>query len=179
MRVDHARRWRRAVGGLVLAASVMGGCARAAEPGTAPQRTDPVYPTAGAADTSPTAAGERPGTDDHGHDPVPVKPPPAAQAAPVVVAFAAAWARPDLPADAWWRGVSRMCDDGFAQALRSVDPARVPATRVTGRPVAKQGPSGDTAVYEVATDAGALTVTLGVIEGRWRVTGNDFVRAVS
>ncbi|MEV4826487.1 hypothetical protein [Micromonospora sp. NPDC049274] len=72
-----------------------------------------------------------------------------------------------------------MCDDGFADALRTVDPARVPATRVTGRPVAAQGPTEGAAVYEVATDAGTLTVTLAAVGGRWRVTGNDFVRAVS
>ncbi|MFF0256941.1 hypothetical protein ACFYPW_31150 [Micromonospora zamorensis] len=71
------------------------------------------------------------------------------------------------------------CDDGFALALRTVDPARVPATRLTGPPVATQAPAGGAAVYEVATDAGTLTVTLGAVDGRWRVTGNDFVRAVS
>lgn len=55
----------------------------------------------------------------------------------------------------------------------------MPATRVTGRPVATQGPSGGTAVYEVAMDAGTLMVTVAAVGGRWRVTGNDFVRAVS
>lgn len=180
LRAHEKHRWGRAVGGLAFAGLVMGGCGSAAGPGpAAPQRSGPVYPTAVAADTSPSAAGERPGTDDHDHESVPVKPPPAAQAAPVVVAFAAAWARPDLPADAWWRGVTPMCDDGFAHSLRTVDPARVPATRVTGRPVATQGPAGGAAVYEVATDAGTLTVALAAVDGRWVVTGNDFVRAVS
>ncbi|MEV0216521.1 hypothetical protein [Micromonospora sp. NPDC050695] len=71
------------------------------------------------------------------------------------------------------------CDEGFARALRSVDPARVPAARVTGRPVATQAPAAGAAVYEVATDTGTLTVTLAAVDGRWRVTGNDFIRAVS
>lgn len=71
------------------------------------------------------------------------------------------------------------CDDGFAHALRTVDPARVPAARVTGRPVAVRAPAGGAAAYEVATDAGTLTVTLAAVDGRWRVTGNDFVRSVS
>jgi hypothetical protein len=158
----------------------MGGCADAAESGTvAPQRSGAIYPTVSAGDTSPSAAGERPGTDDHDHEPSPAAPPPPAAAAPVVATFAAAWARPDLPAGTWWRGVAPMCDDGFAQALRTVDPARVPATRLTGRPVATRAPSGGVAVYEVATDAGTLTVTLAAVDGRWVVTGNDFVRAVS
>ncbi|TNH28810.1 hypothetical protein FHG89_14015 [Micromonospora orduensis] len=125
------------------------------------------------------AAGERPGTDDHDQASALPAPPPAAQAAPVVAAFAAAWVRSDLPATVWWRDVARTCDEGFTEALRTVDPARVPATRVTGRPVATQAPSDGAAVYEVATDAGKLTVTLAAVDGRWVVTGNDFVRSVN
>ncbi|MFG1955050.1 hypothetical protein [Micromonospora sp. NPDC048830] len=155
------------------------GCAPTGDPGTpAPQRSGPVYPTAGAGDGDPSPTGELPGGDDH-EDGAPAAPPPAAQAAPVAAAFAAAWARPDLPAEAWWRGIAVVCDEGFARALRTVDPARVPATRVTGRPVAKQAPKGGAAVYEVATDAGTLTVTLASVGGRWVVTGNDFTRSVS
>lgn len=101
------------------------------------------------------------------------------QAAPVAAAFAAAWARPELPAETWWQRVASHCDEGFARALRTVDPARVPATRVTGRPVATQAPKDGAAVYEVATDAGTLTVTLAGVGGRWVVTGNDFTRLVS
>ncbi|MGN9774825.1 hypothetical protein ACTMS0_03445 [Micromonospora sp. H33] len=84
-----------------------------------------------------------------------------------------------MPAQAWWQGVASSCDEGFAWALRTVDPARVPATRVTGRPVVKQAPKGGVAVYEVPTDAGMLTVTLVGVNGRWVVTGNDFTRSVT
>ncbi|WP_239098453.1 hypothetical protein [Micromonospora qiuiae] len=166
--------------GLVFAAMWAVGCAPTGDPGVpAPQRSGPVYPIADTGDGPPSPAGEQPGVDDHGDDRPPVAPPPAAQAAPVAAAFAAAWARPDLPAETWWRGVASRCDEGFAHVLRTVDPARVPATRVTGRPVAKQAPKNGAAVYEVTTDSGTLTVRLAGVGGRWVVTGNDFTRSVS
>ncbi|MFG3423360.1 hypothetical protein [Micromonospora sp. NPDC048063] len=150
-----------------------------AEPGTpAPDLSGPVYPTAGAADVVPKSTSEAPGSDDHGDERAPVAPPPAAQAPRVVAAFAVAWARPDLPEDVWWQRVAPHCEEGFAAVLRTVDPAQVPATQVTGRPAAKQAPKDGAAVYEVPTDAGTLTVTLAAVNGRWAVTGNDFVRAV-
>ncbi len=181
-RTDHLSRAARVGYGVVLAAVLTVGCACSptSEPGVPePERSGPAYPTAGAGDGSTSPAGEQPGGDDHDDDQPPAAPPPAAQAAPVAAAFAAAWARPDLPADAWWRGVAPHCDEGFARALRSVDPARVPAMRVAGRPVAKQAPKDGAAVYEVATDAGTLTVTLAGVGGQWVVTGNDFTRPVS
>ncbi|TDB80152.1 hypothetical protein [Micromonospora sp. KC721] len=152
------------------------GCAPTSQP-PAPERVGPVYPTQSGDDVPPTPAGERPGRDDH--DDRPSAAPPAAEAAPVAAAFAAAWVRRDLPADTWWRAVTATCDEGFARALRTVDPAQVPAARVTGRPVATQPPKDGVAVYEVATDAGTLTVRLAGVGGRWVVTGNDFVRSVS
>lgn len=179
-RIDHLSRAACAACGVVLAAVLTVGCGRIDEPGVpAPERSGPVYPTVGAGDVVSAPVGERPGGDDHDDGRPPAAPPPAAQAAPVAAAFAAAWARPDLPAQTWWRGVSSSCDAGFARALRSVDPARVPATRVTGRPVATQAPTGGRAVFEVATDAGTLIVTLAGVGGRWVVTDNDFRRAVS
>ncbi|MEU9509891.1 hypothetical protein AB0D32_26840 [Micromonospora sp. NPDC048170] len=157
----------------------LGGCGAAAESGTpAPDRSGPVYPTAGAVEVSPTSTGEAPGSDDHGDERAPAALPPAAQAPRVAAAFAVAWARPDLSADVWWQGVAPHCEQGFARALRTVDPAQVPATQVTGRPAVKRAPKAGAAVYEVETDAGTLTVTLAAVNGRWMVTGNDFVRAV-
>lgn len=170
--------WPVRVAYAVFATALTVGCAPTDGPGTAaPGRSGPVYSTVGASDGSPLPAGEQAGADDH--DEIPAAPPPAANAAPVAAAFAAAWARPDLPAETWWRGVASTCDEGFAQTLRSVDPAQVPATRVTGSPAEKQAPRVGMAVYEVATDAGTLTVALAGVGGRWVVTGNDFTRSVS
>ncbi|SCL43837.1 hypothetical protein GA0070606_0028 [Micromonospora citrea] len=171
--------WVRAVLAAAAAAVALAGCGGPVEQGTAaPVLSGPVYPTAGAVEVSPTSTGEAPGRDDHGDERAPVAPPPAAQAPRVAAAFAAAWARPDLPTEVWWQRVAPHCEEGFARALRTVDPAQVPARRVTGRPAATRAPKGGAAVYEVPTDAGTLTVTLAAVNGRWVVTGNDFVRAV-
>ncbi|MFI7074961.1 hypothetical protein [Micromonospora sediminicola] len=137
------------------------------------------YPTPAAAGASTAPNAEPPGRDDHDHDVVDAPPPPAAQAAPVAAGFAAAWARSDLPAARWWPAVADYCDEDFARSLRTVDPALVPASRVTGRPRATQTPRDARAVFEVPTDAGTLTVRLAGVGGRWRVTDNDFRRAAS
>ncbi|RBJ11092.1 hypothetical protein DRA43_01465 [Micromonospora provocatoris] len=136
------------------------------------------YPTPAAAEVLDTSSAEPPGRDDHDHD-VPEAPPPAHRAAPVAAGFAAAWARSDLPASRWWPAVAAYCDEDFARSLRTVDPALVPASRVTGRPTATQTPRDGRAVFEVPTDAGTLTVRLAGVGGRWRVTDNDFRRAAS
>jgi hypothetical protein len=90
--------------------------------------------------------------------------------------FAAAWAQPVLPAARWWAGVAPWCQPSYAELLRTVDPANIPATRITGppRPVSQQ--SG-LATYTVATDAGVLTITVAALGGRWLVTNHDFARA--
>ncbi|MEU7935255.1 hypothetical protein [Micromonospora echinofusca] len=161
------------------AAMALAGCGAEVESGTpGPDLSGPVYPTVSAVEVSPTSTGEAPGTDDHGDEGAPAALPQAAQAPRVVAAFAVAWARPDLPADVWWQRVAPHCEVGFARALRTVDPAQVPARQVTGRPAVKQAPKAGAAVYEVPTDAGTLIVTLAALAGRWVVTGNDFVRAV-
>lgn len=170
----------RIVLGTALAATVVAACAPATAPDmSGAERTGAVYPTVVAADGSAGSSAEPPGRDDHDHGASAVPPPPPARAVPVVAAFASAWVRSDLPAAAWWQGVAAYCDEGFARSLRTVDPSRVPATRLTGPPVAKQPPRGGRAVFEVPTDAGALTVRLAAVGGRWVVTDNDFRRAVS
>lgn len=157
-------------------AVTVAGCA------TGPQRapaspTGSDQPVAGPSTVgeSSTSEGEQPGHDGHVHA-VPPEPPPAARAAPAAAAFAAAWARPS--AEAWWKDLAPLCDEGFAEMLRTVDPSRVPATRVTGPPAATQEPADGVAAFEVPTDTGTVTVTLAGVDGRWVATGVDFVRAV-
>lgn len=159
--------------GMVTAAAAVAGCATGSPPPLAEQPA-----TVASTPAAESAAGEQPGHDDHVHA-LPPAPPPAAQAAPVAAEFAAAWARPDLSAQAWWEGLAPLCDEGFAALLRTVDPARVPATRVIGPPVATQAPTDGAATFEVPTDAGTVTVTLAGVDGQWVATGVDFSRAVS
>jgi hypothetical protein len=116
-----------------------------------------------------------PGTDNEDG----LAPPPASATPPVQVAasFAAAWVRADLAAEAWWRGVQGWCEPRFAEDLRSVEPANLPARSVTGAPVQVSPPSVDApGVYSVATDGGTLTVTVAAIGDRWLVSDNDFAR---
>ncbi|WP_434740665.1 hypothetical protein [Micromonospora sp. SH-82] len=170
------RRWSTVV---TLTFVVVATTACGAEPGDGvrvPSVSGPVYPTPSVEVPSDESSREQPGGDDHRVDPV--RTPPAGEAPRVVVAFAAAWVRSDLSAGQWWEGVADSCDPDFAQTLRTVDPEQVPATRVTGRPVARTKPTDGRAVYDVPTDSGTLTVRVAAVDGRWRVTGNDFVRTV-
>jgi hypothetical protein len=120
---------------------------------------------------SPAASVEPPGTDDH-PEPGAAAPPAAAPAA--AAGFGAAWVRRELSAAQWLKGITPWCEPGFARSLATVDPANVPASRVTGKPRVLRAPAGRSAAYTVATDGGTLTVTLIDLNGRWLVSGNDY-----
>jgi hypothetical protein len=101
---------------------------------------------------------------------------PAAQtneASRVAAAFTRAWARPDLPPKQWWSGVAATSEEVFAETLRTVDPTRVPAERVTGAPRALRS-RFDLAAFAVPTDSGTLEVTLTVVDGAWKVMNIDW-----
>ncbi len=170
----------RTVPGVALVMLVMAGCAPGVSRETpAPVDSGPGYPAAVAGGGSAASSVEPPGGDDHDHDAPSLPAPAADRAASVAATFAAAWVRSDLSAATWWRGVEASCEESFARSLRTVDPSRVPATRVTGRPVVKHAPQDGKAVFEVPTDAGTLTVWLAGVDGRWLVVDADFRRAVS
>jgi hypothetical protein len=59
--------------------------------------------------------------------------------------------------------------------LHSVDPANVPASRVTGAPRVISSTT-DLLVATVPTDGGTLTVTCARFGRIWRVTLHDFRR---
>ncbi|GAB3866585.1 hypothetical protein GCM10029963_79920 [Micromonospora andamanensis] len=163
---------------LMAALLGVGGCTGSATPDVpAPDRSGPVYPTLGDVAGLPTP-GESPGRDDHEGEELTASPPSAAQASRVAARFARTWVRSDLPAEEWLRQVAEVCDKGFAEQLRTVDPARIPATWVTGQPVTTRPPKDGVAEYEITTDSGTLTVTVAALGGRWLVTGNDFRRAI-
>jgi hypothetical protein len=90
--------------------------------------------------------------------------------------FAAAWAQPTLSAARWWAQIAPLCSPAFAQALRTVDPGNVPASRVTGTPQLVSG-AATAAVYRVPTNGGQLSVTVTRIGAAWLVTNNDFQRS--
>lgn len=159
--------------GLAGGLLTLGGCSQGAPGPAAATPSEQVTPAASA-----SPSGEPGGHDDHNHTPAPAAP--GRQAAATAEAFARAWVRRDLDAERWWKAIAPLCEEGFGQRLRTVDPANVPATRVIGRARELRVGSVDSpAVYDVPTDAGTLRVTLASVDGRWLVAGNDFRRAAS
>ncbi|GII22569.1 hypothetical protein [Planosporangium mesophilum] len=90
-------------------------------------------------------------------------------------AFARAWARPDLPAGAWLAGVRPYTHPSYFQLLDTVNPANVPARRITG-PLVVVSSNTDVVVVEVPTDAGTLRLTCVTVSGQWLVNGVGFTR---
>ncbi|WFE47665.1 hypothetical protein [Verrucosispora sp. WMMD1129] len=82
--------------------------------------------------------------------------------------FVRAWARPHLPAERWLADLQPLAVAGYADLLATVDPANVPARRVTGAGRVATAIDGRVDV-DVPTDAGPLRVAV-VREGtRWLV----------
>jgi len=133
-------------------------------------------PSTGAATPALPRTTQEPAGRDNAAPDKPPAPPPPAQAAQVVTRFATAWARPALPADRWWSDIAPWCEQRFAALLRSVDPANIPASKVTGPPLPAAGGQPGLITYTVPTDAGTLTVSVAALAGKWQVTNNDFRR---
>lgn len=74
--------------------------------------------------------------------------------------FVMAWARPDLSADAWLKGVGGYLSPAAAELFAWTDPALIPASTVTGDAHVNDGASGTSARVTVPTDAGDMAVEL-------------------
>lgn len=115
---------------------------------------------------------------DHGEIEI-YTPPPSApapqEAAATVASFMTAWLKRSLTSEQWWAGVAPYCEQSYAAQLRTVDPGRVPAGKVTG-PLKLTDSRTDTAVYEVPTDNGTLKVTVTTVDGSWKVTDSEWRR---
>lgn len=101
----------------------------------------------------------------------------AAPAAALQVAgrWAAAWVRPPAGTtqQQWLQGLSATTTAEYLGVLYTVDPANIPATRVTGAPTATRvAPRSVQA--EVPTDTVKLLVTVVISDaGDWRVSDSD------
>jgi hypothetical protein len=120
-----------------------------------PQRWDlPAEPTAGvpAGPGRPTASPRptEPGWDED------------SQAAAVAKAEALmeAFARPDLGEEEWWSGLAPLLSVEARLVYSAVDPANVPARRVTGTGKLLEGASAYIAQVQVPTDVGTYSVVL-------------------
>ncbi|MFI5932466.1 hypothetical protein [Actinoplanes sp. NPDC051494] len=92
----------------------------------------------------------------------------------VAYAFASAWVdHKNVSAKAWHDGIVPNATEDLSAELDGVDPADVPADRVTGRP--EITPTGDGLVDAIVTvDSGKLTLQLVAPDGRWLVDGVDW-----
>ncbi len=98
-----------------------------------------------------------------------------AAALQVASTWASAWVRPaeGTTAEQWLEGLRSTTTEEYLGVLATVDPAAIPATRVTGepRPVSVAANSVE---VEMATDALTLLVLVVRTEaGDWRVSGYD------
>lgn len=73
----------------------------------------------------------------------------------VATSFMNAWVRTNLPATEWLRGMRPFASPDLLTQLSRTDPARVPASRVTGSPVGVVTESGAHAL-RFATDGGRV-----------------------
>ncbi|GAA4679876.1 hypothetical protein [Phytohabitans rumicis] len=142
--------------------------------------TDAVPGTRGAPDqpiitASPTAADDGLATPESA--PVPVISPGTAAPATVAEAFGMAWVdHRDTTADRWYAGLLPHCTETLAGKLADVDPAAVPADRLTGKPVLI--PYAENIVdATIRVDSGLLRLRLTAVAGRWLVDGVDWERA--
>ena len=152
-------------GAVVAALSLwlMTGCgAPAAEP-TAGVATS-VAPTRAATGTYPTAT---PGAvDDDTLETITAAPSPtwdassSAAAAKAAEAAMRTFARPSLSAQSWWRDLAPLLTQQARQDYADVDPANIPARRVTGSARIRPTGSGYVVEAKVPTDAGVYTLTL-------------------
>jgi hypothetical protein len=97
--------------------------------------------------------------------------------ATVAKAFGRAWVdHQNVTAEEWYAGLLPHCTETLAKKLEGVDPAGVPADRLTGEPVLI--PYADRIVdATIQVDSGLLRLRLTAVGGRWLVDGIDWERA--
>lgn len=108
--------------------------------------------------------------------PTPAQPATGPDVVTAATSFAQNWINHDRAADAWLASLRPLCTEVLAGELSGVDPASVPADRITGQPrtVAHASTSVDV-LFPI--DAGLLRLRLVLAEGRWLVDGIDWERA--
>jgi len=88
----------------------------------------------------------------------------------VAIAFSGAWSSSKRSQLEWTRGIQPFVTPALAAGLAKTDPARVPATKVTGEAVLVTA-TGTSAQVRVPTDGGSIVVTLTrAASGPWQVS---------
>jgi hypothetical protein len=88
----------------------------------------------------------------------------------VALSFAQAWSSSARSQQEWALGIQPYVTPALGAGLAQTDPARVPATRVTGEPLLLTS-SATSATVRVPTDGGSIVVTLTRAAGGWQVSG--------
>jgi hypothetical protein len=162
---------------IVLIARLSGGDDDGGEPTGAPATSGSASADPGPVEPSAEPAPDGPAgveAAEEGKQPV------AADALTLARQFAEAWATPP-PAQApqqWFAGVSPYVDETLAAQLKELDPATLPAKRVTGAPKAVSG-GVTNADVQVPTDAGDLLVVCVLVPKGWVVADFEFERRPS
>lgn len=99
-----------------------------------------------------------------------------AEAMQVASRWSRAWLRPDpgVTTDEWLDGLRPYTADEYVGVLANIDPANIPATRLTGEPRPVRV-SPRSLQVEVPTDALTLRVLVVNTESGWRVAGYERV----
>ncbi|SCL73651.1 hypothetical protein [Micromonospora peucetia] len=142
-----------------LAAAVLltGGCA------------NPTYQAPAAPATSISAGQPPSGLAADPDGVLPTRSAAADQAAATAAArFVGLWARPAVPAARWRAELRPYAVPAYADLLDTVDPANVPATRITA-PARVVSASDTRAEVDVGTDAGVIRVVCVRDDQRWLV----------
>lgn len=88
----------------------------------------------------------------------------------LATAFAQAWSSSSRSQQEWTHGIQPFVTPALAAGLAKTDPARVPATKVTGESVLLTA-SATSAQVRVPTDGGSIVVTLEqAAAGPWQVS---------
>jgi hypothetical protein len=97
-----------------------------------------------------------------------------AEAIAVAARWSAAWVRPPdgTTAEEWLDGLRNSTTDEYLGVLSGVDPANIPATRVTGKPRPVRV-AASSVQAEVPTNALTLLVLVVDTDEGWRVAGYD------
>ncbi|MER6877948.1 hypothetical protein ABT279_48150, partial [Amycolatopsis sp. NPDC000673] len=104
----------------------------------------------------------------------PTSAPPSPEAVNVARQWANAWVRhPAGISNAdWLNGMRGLTTDEYLPVMSTVDPANIPATKVTGDPTVTQSYSSSVKVV-VPTDGPKLSITVVQTSAGWRVSDYD------
>lgn len=104
----------------------------------------------------------------------PTSAPPDPQALEVAKKWAAAWVNhpKGITGEQWLKGLAPYTTEEYLPVMSSVDPANIPATKVTGKPVAVNSFTSSLEV-DVPTDGPTLRITVVSTDDGWRVASYD------